>query len=315
MKAGDVPPRAEGRLALALPKNWKSADILELTAINREGAELWTWSWPTHGMASSTAKAAAKVETSEPDADHLLVKAADNAFLFNRANGLLEEVKADGVNPGLANGPRLVGPEPAATEAFTVRQATSAGGAVTLTAESNGPLSSFTWTVGQDGGLALAYRYRIDTPVNFHGITFDLPESGIRNFAWIGQGPGRVWANRLRGTRFGSFGRAFRKLKPGTDFDYPHTAGFYAGVHEASVQTNSGVIRVNCGQENTFLRIGTNDEGSPVTVHWPAGDFSVMHAIPAIGNKFDKPEVLGPQSEPHPTNGVVTGKVEFHFGK
>jgi hypothetical protein len=310
----DVAPHAEDHLTVPLPGNWKSADVLKLTAINREGAELWTWSWPTRGIAPGVAKAAGKVEVSEPDADHLLVKAAGNTFLFNSTSGLLEDVTAGGVSIGLGNGPRLVGPDPASSEAFTVRHAADPNGAVTLSAESNGPFLSFTWTVSPDGELGLAYRYQIEKPVNFHGLTFDLPESGIRNFAWTGQGPERVWANRLRGNRFGSFQRDFRKLKPGTDFDQPHTAGFYANVREASIKAKSGVVRVTCGQDNTFLRIGTNDEGSPVTVYWPAGDFSVMHAIPAIGNKFDKPEMLGPQSEPRPS-GVVAGKVEFHFGK
>ena len=310
----DVAAGQEGVLALTLPKNWNSSEILELTAIDRDGMELWTWSWPTRGMARSATAVAGKVGISEPDANHLRVTAAGNDFLFNRTNGLLEGIKANGVNPGLANGPRLVGLDPVSTEAFTVQQGSSADGAVTITAESKGPFTSFVWKITPDGGLSLAYRYQIDQPVNFHGITFDLPESGIRKFAWTGQGPERVWANRMRGIRFGSFTREFRKLQPGHDFDYPHTAGFYAGIREASIGTKTGTIHVTCQQGNTFLRVGTNDEGERVTTHWPAGDFSVLHAIPAIGNKFDKPEVLGPQSEPHPA-GVVTGKVEFHFEK
>ncbi len=309
----DVQPHKQGVLALSLPGNWQASEILKLQAINREGSELWTWSWATHGLVPDHANPRGEVSVSEPDASHLLATAAGRRFLFNRTNGLLEDVKTDGASPGLANGPRLVGSDSASTEAFTVRQGHD-GSALTITAESKGPFESFTWTVRPDGGLALAYRYRIDQPVRFHGITFDLPESGIRNFSWTGQGPERVWANRMRGTGFGSFTREFRKLRPGVDFNYPHSAGFYAGVREASINTRSGVIRLRCQQENTFMRVGTNDESARVATHWPAGDFSLLHAIPAIGNKFDKPETLGPQSEPHPA-GLVTGKVEFRFGK
>jgi hypothetical protein len=68
-----------------------------------------------------------------------------------------------------------------------------------------------------------------------------------------------------------------------------------------------------CGQDDTFLRIGTNDEGEKITTFWPEGGFSVLHAIPAIGNKFHKPEQIGPQSELHPTPGEVRGKVSFRF--
>ena len=116
-------------------------------------------------------------------------------------------------------------------------------------------------------------------------------------FSWTGQGPERVWANRMRGTRFGSFEREFRKLKPGIDYDYPHCAGYYADVRSAGIRTKSGNIQMLCHQDDTFLRIGTNDEGEKITTFWPEGDFSVLHAIPAIGNKFHKPDQIGPQSE------------------
>jgi hypothetical protein len=309
----DVRPGKDGSLVLPLPGNWRSWKILELTAINREGTELWTWSWPTCRTAPSNPGSGGEIRISESGTRLLRVTAAGNEFSFDRSNGLLREVRSAGERISLANGPRLVGADSA--ERFTVRHGRPAEAAVTIKAESQGPLESFVWTVRADGGLALAWRYRIDKPVTSHGITFDLPESEIRDITWTGQGPERVWANRMRGTRFGSFTRSFRKLRPGLEFDYPHCAGFYAGIREFSIRTKSGLIRLVCPQEDTFVRIGTNDEGAPVTTHWPGGDLSVLHAIPAIGNKFDPPETLGPQGEPQPAPGMVRGEVEFLFAK
>jgi hypothetical protein len=309
----DVEPGKEGGITLPLPENWRNSDKLELTAINREGMELWTWSWPTREAAPDMVEAGGEVSASETADGQLRVKAAGNEFFFDLSNGMLKGARMNGEPTGLTNGPRLVGVDSAAVPA--VRQARAPDGAVTITADSEGPFESFTWTVRPGGALGLSYRYDIGKPTVYHGITFDLPEEEIRNFSWTGQGPERVWANRMRGTKFGSFTRDFRKLRLGLDFDYPHCAGFYADIREASVRTKSGVIRLRCQQEDTFVRIGTNDEGSPVTTHWPAGDFSVMHAIPAIGTKFAAPEDLGPQSVPQPAPGVVTGEVEFRFAK
>lgn len=205
---------------------------------------------------------------------------------------------------------------PAADSApFTITQRRLDSGAQRLEATSPGPFEDYAWTLHPDGLLDLEYRYRIDQPTVYHGITFDLPEEDILAWSWVGQGPERVWANRLRGAGFGLFDRKFAKLRPGVDYDYPQCPGFYAGVHQAALRTKSGTLHMACHQDGTFVRVGTNDEGNPVRTNWPAGNFSILHAIPAIGNKFQRPEVLGPQSEPHPAPGVVTGKVSFWFSK
>ncbi len=199
--------------------------------------------------------------------------------------------------------------------AFTVKHRMLETGACRIEAPADGPFKSFAWTVHPDGLLDLEYSYLIEKSAVYHGITFDLPEKELIEFSWTGQGPERVWANRMRGIRFGSFEREFHKLRPGIDYVYPHCAGFYAGVYQADVRTRSGNIQVVCHQDGTFLRLGTNDEGAKIAVAWPEGDFSVMHAIPAIGNKIHKPEQIGPQSSPRHAPGLVSGKVGFRFGK
>jgi hypothetical protein len=198
---------------------------------------------------------------------------------------------------------------------FTANHRMLESGACRIEAKSAGPFKSFAWTVHPDGLLDLEYCYEIDHPTAFHGITFDLPEDQIKSLSWTGQGPERVWANRMRGTWFGSFERGFRKLRPGIDYGYPHSAGYYADVRAAGILTKSGAIRLRSGREDTFLRIGTNDEGEKITTFWPEGGFSVLHAIPAIGNKFHKPGQIGPQSGMHAAPGEVSGKVSFRFEK
>lgn len=313
-----VPPGGTGTLVLDLPADWREADVLCLRATDREGQELWTWRWPVMEAPAAATQAVARLQPGQPPpalqattGETLAVNAAGIRFGF--AKGLLTEVSLPDGPLRLTNGPRLVGVEDPGT--FRLHQRTLDSGELRLEATSDGPFEAFAWTIHPSGLLDLEYRYRIDQPTTFHGITFDLPEEEILKFSWLGQGPERVWANRLRGTGFGPFGRDFRKLQAGVDFSYPHTAGFYAGVREATVLTKTGRLQVVMHQDDTFLRVGTNDEGHPVRTSWPAGNFSILHAIPAIGNKFDPPEVLGPQSAPHPAPGVVTGKLTFRFAR
>jgi hypothetical protein len=117
----------------------------------------------------------------------------------------------------------------------------------------------------------------------------------------------------MRGTRFDRFEIHYKTLKPSHDFNYPHARGYFAGIHDAELQTTGGTIEVLPRQDDTFLRIGTNDEGEKIRMGWPEGDFSMLHGIPAIGTKFKAPEQLGPQSQFNPAPGVVTGKATFRF--
>ncbi len=189
------------------------------------------------------------------------------------------------------------------------------GDSLIIDATGGDALKNFRWTLHPDGRLDLDYTYQLDHAAPFHGITFDLPETDIRRLSWTGQGPRRVWSNRMRGTRFGDFEIPFISLRPSRDFNYPHAQGYFAGIHGARVETSAGNISVTPGQEDTFLRIGTNDEGEKIRTYWPEGDFSILHGIPAIGTKFKGPEMLGPQSQFNPAPGLVKGKVTFRFEK
>lgn len=316
----DVKPKSQGVIAIPLPEDWREYGVLELRADDAEDNELWTWSWQISEKAASTASKA-KPDSGKPvdiaEHDGALMVSTDKGvnFTFDARSGLLRSVTKGDVKLSLGNGPRLVGSlanniQPAGS---TAQHHLLESGALRIDGQPDGAFKSFAWTIHPDGRLDLEYSYQIDQPAVFHGITFDLPESELTGFAWTGQGPERVWANRMRGTRFGSFENAFNKLKPGIDYGYPVCPGFYAGIQQSDIRTKQGNIHVTCHQDDTFLRIGTNDEGERIAISWPEGNFSVLHAVSAIGNKFQTPDTTGPQGIPHQPPGPTSGKVTFQF--
>ena len=84
-------------------------------------------------------------------------------------------------------------------------------------------------------------------------------------------------------------------------------------VGRFAVDLRSGRFTVFSESSGTFIRLGTNDEGEKITTFWPEGGFSILHAIPGIGNKFHHPFQTGPQGEPHAPAGEVRGHVVFDF--
>lgn len=313
----DLEPGQTGAFSMELPPDWRKRRSLELRAEDRDGNELWTWCWevPVETEARVVVKpkpARTPVRFEESAGVWTASTGTGIVYQFDAVSGRLSKVMVGGKPIAFSNGPRRVGADEVATLP-SVSHEMLADGSLKIGAMAGAAFKSFAWMVHPDGALDLEYVYQIDQSSHFHGITFDMPQDGMESFDWDGQGPERVWANRMRGTRFGSFTKKFHLPRPGVDYEAPPSAGYYAGVDRFSVMLRSGGVEVEPGADNGFIRIGTNQEGEKITTWWPEGDFSVLHAIPPIGNKFDTPDRLGPQSQPHPPTGELRGHVRFRF--
>lgn len=173
----------------------------------------------------------------------------------------------------------------------------------------------FRWTLSGTGELRLDYSYQLDGDFTYHGITFDHPEDQFKSVKWLGEGPFRVWQNRLRGTSLGVHEIARNDIQPGESWAFPEFQGCFAGLRWARFETASGPLTVSSRQPGTYLRIGTPRISHPfTTVAFPAGDLSFLRAIPAIGSKFIAPEKTGPASQPAKVAGVHSGSLVFRLG-
>ena len=207
----------------------------------------------------------------------------------------------------------------ATTSPVTVTTGTAAdpanGGPVAwLAAHDAAGLDDFRWTLRSNGSLRLDYDYALTGDFLYHGITFDHPEEKMKSLRWLGQGPYRVWQNRLRGTWIGVHEIAYNDIQPGDSWNYPEFQGIFAGLRWARLDTTSGPLTVTSGASDVYLRVGTpriNHQNT--TVEFPSGDLSFLHAIPAIGSKFITPDKTGPASLPAKANGHYHGSLVFRF--
>ena len=173
----------------------------------------------------------------------------------------------------------------------------------------------FRWTLSGGGGLRLDFSYQLDGEFTYHGITFDHPEDKFKSVRWLGEGPGRVWQNRLRGTTLGVHEIAANDIQPGESWGFPEFQGCFAGLRWARFETAAGPLTVSSSRPGTYLRIGTPRISHPfTTVAFPAGDLSFLGAIPAIGSKFITPEKTGPSSQPAKAAGTHSGSLVFRMG-
>lgn len=207
-------------------------------------------------------------------------------------------------------------PAPAAIASVESGTGTDAAGqpVAWVAARHSAGLERIRWTLNASGDLRLDYGYRLDGAVQYHGITFDHPETALRSTRWLGEGPYRVWKNRLQGTWLGVHEVAQFDQQPGESFRYPESQGYFAGVRWARFATTTGALQVRAAQPDGYLRVGTpRISHVNTTVEFPAGDLSWLHAIPAIGEKFTPTEALGPSSAWPVASGEYAGSLTWRF--
>ena len=191
----------------------------------------------------------------------------------------------------------------------------SGNGAAWVESTGGGGLTRFRWTMTAGGSLRLDYDYMLSGEYAYYGITFDHPEEKLRSVRWLGDGPYRVWKNRLRGVSLGVHEIARNEIQPGENWGYPESQGYFSGLRWARLETPAGPFTVSSTSPDLYLRVGTPRfsllNTSPA---FPAGDLSFLQAIPAIGSKFVAADKTGPLSEWSKAPGHETGSLVFRFG-
>ena len=183
-----------------------------------------------------------------------------------------------------------------------------------IEAANSAGLTRFRWTLAPDRSLRLNYDYKAEGEFEYLGITFNYPEDKLRSFRWLGQGPYRVWQNRLRGTWLGIHEIQHNEIQPGESWNYPESQGYFAGLRWVRFENPDGDLSVTTAQPDTYLRIGTPRfsllNTSP---DFPAGDLSFLDIIPPIGSKFVAPEKSGPASQWTKNSAARSGSLVFYF--
>lgn len=302
-QAPDIPPHGRGTLAVPLPEDWRGFDVLEVTVHDRYERELFTWSFPICRPENTAQTLVQKhgshrVLLDSTDAAYR-VQVGDVRLLFDASTGLLLEVANDeGVIP-LANGPTIHEGE-TNFAGFTHRYADDGSLVLSSTFDRKSHYNTLEWTIYPSGWVKMEVDY---FPAALHnlmlGVNFSFPEHEIRSVTYRGNGPYRVWKNRLKGNRFGIWTKAYNDTETGESWVYPEFKGyhaqFYGGIFHFADDRRFTVVTET---EDLFLRLFTpawkTDQWNNYETHFPPGDISFMHAVPAIGSRTQTAETTGP---------------------
>ena len=278
-----VAPGESGQLKLELPADWKKDEALAVTACNPQGHELWTWVWPLQPNREFAPAGTPVASTSQ-----------DDRLLYT--NGGVEVAVGAGTEQLL--GVKVGGKDFSLT---------------------SGPLASAKWTLLDSGWLKLEYAVDPSRQTNVVGVAFDYPEAKMLGKTWLGDGPYRVWRNRLKGQTFGVWETAYNTTETGyKDWVYPEFAGYFARVRWLKLATTEGTLTMMVPDENTFVRVGTPSFppvklAGKTAVNMPPGNLAVVRDLPPLGTKFHTAAQIGPQGITPLVRRPYQGTVYFHF--
>lgn len=298
----DAAPLNKAMLQLNLPANWMEYDVLYLSITDAQQQELFTWTYPIHqpaaiGSRMRSIKGPHAIQLQEQDS-LLQVRVSDVTIQFNKYNGIMQSVSnGKGVLP-LHNGPVLQD----AVNNLGALQVTASGDSVVLQTQYNkqSHYNNISWTIYPSGWVKLQVQYFPSAYfTNFAGINFSFPEKEIQSVTYMGDGPYRVWKNRMKGNQFGVWSKTYNNAETGeSPWLYPEFKGYHSRFYGGYFFSKNNRFTVVCETENIFLRLFTpawkTDQWHNYEPLFPSGDISFMHGISSIGTKTQRNETTGP---------------------
>ncbi|MCM1490934.1 MAG: beta-galactosidase [Muribaculum sp.] len=329
VKLPEILPGEKSFASLPVSNNFYEGDILTLTAIRKiEGDTVCTWSAPIHRAAEQVIP--------HTNATRLNVD-------FNE-NGTIREIKVKDKEVTLNGGPLPVG---MLADCYRHETRREQNGDIVNTFFYRGGIDSIQWRQTQDGKLLMdavvlnderGHGYKgnfLTKEGNWQlGLTFDYPEenfsNGNKSVTYLGNGPYRVWRNRIKGTQFGVWTKEYNNTVTG-EYNtlnppvYPEFKGYHANVHwmqfphfRVTSLTDGLFVRLYTPEEavdQTPGEMGGIDEGKRkqerTMIDFPAGDISFLLSIPPM-RSYKPLEQLGPAAQPDNIR-IKKGDEGFHI--
>jgi hypothetical protein len=305
----DAQPGETGLVKLDLKRGFKEADVFVLTATAPGGSEICTWSWPIqHPKTIVNRIINEKVVVQqeiliEESGDFLTANVGGIRVVFDLSNGQLTSVENPNGKISLSGGPKPLGVQSTLQE---VSWDWDEDRNLALNGSYDNFPSYFIWSVHRNGLVELEASPNLKTvkDIDYLGIGFDYPEEKVKSMRWLGDGPYRVWKNRIHGVNFNVWEKDYNNTITGESFNnlvYPEFKGYHANVNWVRLETTESAFDILVETPNIFTQVFTpespqQNRGGTVPP-FPDADISFLFEIPAIGTKFKQATELGPSSQ------------------
>lgn len=305
--APDIKPHAKGDLQLQLPIDWKDYDVLYVTAKGVDGKEIFTWSFP---ITKYNGRIVPPKLVRENNTELFNVKTRDSTFIiqvsnleysFSNTTGKLVYAKKNNQIIPFNNGPVLCEGNAQPDSVVLIKYEDSVN--VICYYPKKSLIHSLVWRIQPIGTLKMEIHYFPAAYfTNMVGVNFSYPESEIKAVEWMGNGPYRVWKNRMKGNKFGIWHKEYNNTETGeSPWKYPEFKGYHSNMYWCKFVGKQQSFKVYTDTEDLFFRLFTpawkTDQWHNYEPIFPSGDISFMQGIPSIGSKTQRNETTGPMGQ------------------
>ncbi len=196
-----------------------------------------------------------------------------------------------------------------------------------------GAMEKVLWKISPDGKANVSFRYIFNGVVDIMGVKFDLDEVAVKSKKWLGDGPYRVWKNRLHGPQYGVWENDYNDPIPGESFQYPEFKGYFSNVKWMSVGVSLSGNSNSAAKRSIKLRpscpaMFEAEDLKPVNIvgvfqprdgrdqhlyTLPETGLSFIQVIPGVRNKVNSTDLNGPSALPVWVRGEYVGGFELEF--
>ena len=340
-KGFNIEPHGAGTVQLNMPAIGNDVNGLFVSVIDKYGHELWKWSWKIDEARTTEQFQSGNIATHTEDDNNIVISAVGKKFTFSKKDGYLKEVAVNNKKISFGDGPRFIGARRAdrSLDQFynhddpdaksvdrTYKEFNDAAILDKIYVEKDdnnlklnvvyklGNIMKAEWTVSPDGTLSLDYIYNFDGVVDLMGVRFDYPEEKVLSKKWLGGGPYRVWQNRLHGVVYDVWENDYNDPIPGESFTYPEFKGYFADCDWMNIVTTEGIITIENHTPASYIGVYQPRDGRDKLLYTlPESGISLLDVIPAVRNKVNATDLIGPSSQPKWVSGEMSGKLIFKF--
>jgi hypothetical protein len=319
----NIGPGKTGEIKLSLPAEWKNYDALILTARDPFKNDIYSWTWKIRNneeiiKSFISLSGENKAEYVEADTS-ITLKANGTSVTFSKKSGKIAHIVYNNRSITMFNnGPVFTDGNSTVRQFRTFDESDGKGVEFIYT----GNFRSAKWIMHNSGWLSLDYQFEVTGPFQYAGVSFSFPENYVARAKWLGNGPSRVWKNRLQGATYNVWSKIYNNSQTGAfPFFYPEFKGYFSDFTWMELSTALGRIYIASGDDGLFLRLYdfygiTGPKSYP---ELPPGDISFLDCIPPVGSKLaigltPDASVYGPAGKPTEMSGLKEHKLWFYFG-
>ncbi len=324
-KGPDVLPGKSGKLQIPVYSDLRGADAVEIEVSDPHQQSLWKWRFKLkndrHYFSAFLPKQKGQ-PVQQIEGDSLGFQSGNVTIRFDTDNAGPKSVIKDTVVMPLVMFPKVVAEYQKGLYTASEDQPLSYSikkqeDSFTVVYEHIPGFDNLKWTIMPNGILKLDYSYTLPQGLYYYaGVGFELDGSQVRSKRWLGAGPYRIYKNRNKGTTLNVWNIKNRINIPGEVYEFPEFEGYFGDWYWAQLNLlNDQTLGMMA--ENLYLGLlkpNAGEDPKNAAIHYPEqSGVYFFNCISPIGEKWKKPEEIGPSAQLNYLEGSQSGTVYFNF--